>query len=67
MTDADSIGPVQRDAPLRPLDERRDRPPRPRVPQRENGESNQDKPAQQRHPDGDAQRRERGGRIDELA
>ena len=68
MSDADPIGPVQRDVPLRPLDERHDRPPRPRTPQREHGDPGQDKPPQQRHPrDDDAQGRERGGRIDELA
>ena len=64
MSDADSIGPVQRDAPLRPVDGQRDRPPRPPAPQRD---PQQRDPQQHPPRDDDAPGRPRGGRIDELA
>ncbi|OIQ80035.1 hypothetical protein GALL_382190 [mine drainage metagenome] len=69
MSDADPIGPVQRDAPLRPLDAGHDRPPRPRPPPRDSGRGQQrrEPPAGEEHPGDDEEPRRRGGQIDELA
>jgi hypothetical protein len=68
MSDADPIGPVQRDAPLRPLDAGRDRPPRPRTPQRDSGRDQQHRePPPGDDGAADDEPRRRGGQIDELA
>ena len=81
MSDADPIGPVQRDAPLRPLDAGRDRPPRPRTPpphpEREphhepppdsdGGTGDDEPPPDSDGGTGDDEPRRRGGQIDEMA
>jgi hypothetical protein len=70
MSDADPIGPVQREAPLRPLDAGRDRPPRPRTPSRDPGHEQQRReapPHDERAAADDEEPPRRGGQIDELA
>ena len=68
MSDADPIGPVQRDAPLRPLDAGRDRPPRPRTPPRDPERERHHEPPPEGEADaGDEEPRRRGGQIDEMA